>query len=90
MAANRSPIFDHSLRISSMPFAWKSLIWDIHCAEKHGKNIHKAAFTLKACFCVHAFACVNALLFACSRSDWHVPWMPYSRSLFTCEMESSQ
>ena len=31
--------------------------------------LNKAAFTLKACFCVHAFACINALLFALSRSD---------------------
>ena len=29
----------------------------------------KVTFQLKACFCVHGFACVNALLFACSRSD---------------------
>ena len=29
----------------------------------------KAAFTLTACFCVHAFACVNALSFAFSCSD---------------------
>ena len=29
----------------------------------------KAAITLKACFFVHSFACINALLFAFSRSD---------------------
>ena len=39
----------------------------IRCAKKLVAT--KAAFTLKACFCVHAFACVNALLFAFSCSD---------------------